>query len=369
MTEKEFSIIKGVYTSISKGNLKNLTHQRIRTIVKNQIPGTRVTQHRQRRLFTLLDAQWRIRFHPPSFGLNRIYFHFQLSRSSSLSKILGFSNPANTLLATTIVYQDGKFDNYRGIIVLPTQIIGSMEKYLKNCEDKGQIIIKELSKINDIQITHSLKLYVAEKGWRALKFAEYQNFLRNTKAQKEHTALSDNDLMLTSPFYTNWHFRQDSKYTKPTQFIELFCNALPAFSYDELLHKDPSKRKEFRFSDSEFRLLKYLHDKNVLQLTFEPLQLMADFSLQQFWIQPISSISQDVLFNLIRYLPVTHVISTEKTKYIWTRLTPQFVKLLNDDLNWDVTPLTIRYYGLTSQKSWYNQESEEWRRPLLLKNY
>lgn len=368
LTKAQLLILETVLSLIPKAGLRNLTHQRLQSAVtyrRKKMPKERRKKRREshelQKCLTSLETLWNIRFYPSVFDLDRLYFYFQLSDSSSLSEILGLTDPINTTLGASTVYREKNFNNYLGILLLPKEMMKSMTIYLKQCGKHRKIKLYEVRKVIDIQISQSIKLYEAGKGWRALSKAEKRGIIGKSQKQTEKYVISPH-------FYTDWHFQEDREHGTPSQFVDLYCKAIKiAFGFDDLLSKDPSKKKNFRFSKSEQDLLSYLYDRKVIQFNFNPIRLMRDFSLDEFWIKPPKDISQNYFLNVISYLPYSFIISTKKNTFIWTRLTPEFVEWLSIDLGWSVISVIEQYAGKT-KKEWFSHKTHEWISPRLLED-
>ncbi|MHA2246624.1 MAG: hypothetical protein ACXADY_16905 [Candidatus Hodarchaeales archaeon] len=368
LIQDQLLILESVFSLIPKAGLKNLTQQRLKTEVVNKRKKVQTGKRKKRmkprelqRLFTLLDAQWNLRFCLSTLDLGRLYFHLQLSDSNQLPEILGYKETGNTTLTASTVYRERNFNNYLGILLLPIEMMRPMEIHLKRCEEKRKIKLHEVSKIIDIQMSRSLKLYEAGKGWRTLGSKEKRKLNQNPKTVNNTNKKNSTTQFVSPRFYTDWHFQQDGEHNTPSQFIDLYCKAVPAFSFDDLQYSDPSKKKHSRFSKPEQDMLSYLYKEEVIQIDFNPIRLMSDFSLNEFWIEIPSNVQQDHLMMIISYLPDCHIISTKINTYLWTRLTPEFVKCFINDLGWKVTPVINIYPGEKTKEDWFDHDSNKWK--------
>ncbi|MHA2246619.1 MAG: hypothetical protein ACXADY_16880 [Candidatus Hodarchaeales archaeon] len=374
LTQDQLLILEAVYSLIPKAGLKNLTQQRIKTSFAKRIKHEQKERRKKRRksqelrkLFTLLNARWVIRPYLSAFGLDWLHFHFQLSESEKISEILGFKNDDNTTLNSSVIYRELSFNNYLGILFLPIKMLKPMELYLKKCENQRKIKIVDASRILDIQVSRSLTLYEKGKGWRCINSKERKNLTQNLKNKEEINQNSHKLFYISPRFYTFWNYKQDKEHDNTSRFIKLYCKMLPHFNFNDLKSKDPSERKSFRFSEEDLKLLSYLHnEQSVIQIDFDPIRLMRDFSLNEFWIGPIVDIPENNLLDFVGYLPDSHMITTKTNTYIWTRLTSEIVQWLRNDLEWSVTPIIEQYSGKLMQYNWFDQKSNEWIPPKLL---
>jgi hypothetical protein len=54
---------------------------------------------------------------------------------------------------------------------------------------------------------------------------------------------------------------------------------------------------------------------------------------------------------------------------MWTVLTQNLVKWLDQELEWAVRPIQTQHWGQTPEKYWFDYESCEWNTPHLLNEY
>lgn len=82
--------------------------------------------------YSLIDGKWFIQFHSPSFGLTRLFFHFELPDKVPIEKIINFDDPNNTVLTLSNVHSiREKKDQYIGTLLIPTKDIARLESYLQ----------------------------------------------------------------------------------------------------------------------------------------------------------------------------------------------------------------------------------------------
>jgi len=373
LTQDQLLILKAIYHIIPKAGLRNITRQRLKTAVENRRKKIQFNERKKRgrsqdlrKLFILLNAHWTIRPYPNAFGLDRLFFNLQLGDSTKISEILGFKDPDNTTLASSTVYRELNFNNYYGILFIPTRMLKPMETFLRQAEEKRKVKIISLEKILDIQVSRSLTLYKASKGWQELNSKEMHKITQDLKNKKEFDQNVHQNYFISPRFYTNWNYRQNSKYGTPDKLIELYCDLILPFTFDNLLSRKSSEKDNFRFSEEDRAVLTHLHKQSVIQLDFDPIRLMRDFSLDEYWIKIPDDIDEDNLLNFIGYLPDSHIISTNIHKYLWTRLTSKIVRWIKKDLKWPTIPIIEQYGGKLTQHKWYDYERQEWRTPKIL---
>ncbi|MFX0181489.1 MAG: hypothetical protein ACFE95_00305 [Candidatus Hodarchaeota archaeon] len=367
LTDDELLALEVVFSYISTSGPRALNQQRLKTIIGSRVKNRRFIR-RLNRFFTLLDAQWLIRFYPPAFGLERLYFHFQLNESVSLAEILDFQNPTNVTLGASYVYRIDEFHNYLGIIWVPTQALKPMQDYLKHKEKQGLLILNGLDRIIDTQVSWSLLLYEPGKGWRSLNTSEYQRLKHRLKPSTIIKKKSEpRQFFLGKPFNKNWYFKRENGDWKPDQYINICCKISSPIRFNNLSSVGHSQKNNDLFSKTELQLLTELYRIQVLQVYFDPLRLSRDFSLDQYWIQVPITIPFEKLRFLLSYLPTTNIFFTENFFYIWTILTSEIFKFLAYDIGWNVYRITALYWEKPFDTRWFDFQSKEWKIPNELK--
>jgi hypothetical protein len=367
LTDDELLALEAEFSHISTVGTRALNQQRLKTTIGNRVKN-RGFIRRLARFFILLDAQWYIRFYPPAFGLERLYFHFQLNESVSLPEILDFQNPTNITLGASYVYRIDEFHNYLGIIWVPTQALKPMQDYLKQKEKQGLLILNGLDRVIDTQVSWSLLLYEPGKRWRSLNTSEYRRLKHQLKPSTIIKKKSEPpQFFLGKPFNTNWHFKRDNGDWKQDQYINICCKISSPIRFNNLPLVGHSQKNNNLFSKTELQLLTKLHRIQVLQVSFDPLRLSRDFSLDQYWIQVPITIPFEKLQFLLSYLPTSNIFSTEDYFYIWTMLTSEIFRFLVYDIGWNVYRITPLYWEKPFDTKWFDFQSKEWKIPNELK--
>ena len=358
----EVQAIEISFSQVSTTGPRILSQQRIKDVIKSHITTPRFIR-KLPNFYKSLNAQWNLRLFPPAFGLERLYFYFQLSEETTLEEVLGHKNELNTTLRGTDIYLAGSTQKYLGFILIPSRIIENMKAYLQRWSENKGIILFDLAIVNQIQISRSMILYEIGKGWRSLTSRERAQVRQQLQKSRrsEYPAF-----FLTPAFNTKWNYLQDAKYSSPAGYIDLYCKIKPPFSFQELPLSLYSQQNRPRFSNKEQQLLSYLYHKNVLQINFDPIRLRSDFSLDSYWIQIPQNVEFTDLQILLSYLPVTNIYNTETTNYLMTVLTPDLVQWLVQDLEWSVQSIRTEYRGKTPERNWYDLQALEWRKPHLL---
>jgi hypothetical protein len=368
LTRDQVEVLSTVFHYIRNIKPSKLNQQTLKAAITRKVRNSGFSRHLPR-FFTLLDAQWNLRFYPAAFGLELVYFNFQVSEPKTLFDIIDFNDPANSTLGATTVYRIGKFNTFCGIIYLPSGTSKLMKTYLKQCEHQGLIMLQEFIRIVDAQKSNSLALYESEKGWRDLNPKEKQKLGRQIKNQinlNEH--LPSSTFFLSPPFYTNWHFQKNKECCSPTQLIALYCKFHPSFSYTDMNSSMKFQNKYLLFLELDQEILTSLYHKKVVQISLNPIRLFKDFSLNSFWIEVPQNVKMKTLMVLLSILPTATIYTTETDSFqIWTVLTPKIYQWISRGLEWKVHSVRYSYWGKNLDITWFDPKSLEWKVPSLLK--
>jgi hypothetical protein len=368
LTDDELQALEAVYSYLSSAGLRALNQRRLKATIANRVKRPKFIRELAQ-LFTLLNAQWNIRFYPPAFGLERLFFQFQLNESTSLTEILDLQNPANTILGASYVYRIDEFNNYLGIMWLPTQTIKAMQDYLIQKEKQGFLILNRLAKIFNSQVSSSLILYEPRKGWRNLNASEYRRLRHQLRPSISRRRSSEPPPFHCSPpFDTRWDYQKDSNNGTPGQFISLCSKFSKPFYFDDLPQSGQLGKDNVRFLDNEIPLLTELYNNQVIQVNFDPFRLFQDFTTDQFCIQVPATIPFEKLRFLLSYLPKANIFTTEdQTRYIWTFLTPEIIEFLVQDIELNVYKSIPLHWGRNIETLWFDPQTSEWKIPHVIK--
>jgi hypothetical protein len=367
LTADEVQALRVISSHAANAGIQALSQQSLKENVTHYVETPRFSQ-KLSKFLKLLNAQWTLIFYPPALGLERLYFHVQLNKTPSTSQILGYLDSSNMTLRGSNIYRIGDSQTYWGFLLIPSRNLKAMKDYLKHCEVEGQLILLDLARVDEIQISQSMILYQEEKGWRDLTLQEQRGIgrqLRNERHPENREELPSG--LISPPFDKEWYFNQNNK--QAAKVIDLYCKGVPSFSFSELASRLYSKQSSFRFSKEELQLIAYLFHKKVLQCDFNPTRLISDFSLDRYSIQIPQNMKLENLEILLSYLPRARVFTTETGIQMWTVLTPSLVNWLVHDLEWPVQPIYTQYWGQTPERSWFDYQSCQWNTPHLLTNY
>lgn len=365
LRRNEVQVIRVISSHVTNMGIQAFSQQSLKESITRHIPTPRFSK-KLAKLLKLLNAQWNLIFYPPAFGLERLYLYFQLNKTSSISQLLGYQDSKNMSLNGSNIYRIGESQTYWGFLLIPSRDLEAMKNYLKHCEEEEQITLFDLARVSEIQISQSLELYQEEKGWRELTGQEQQRISHQLKNDpKNHDVVSS--FLISPPFDKNWHYKQDKKHE--IKMIDLYCKAVPSFSFSELASRLYSKQSSFRLSREELQLFAYLYHKKVVQCDFNPTRLISDYSLDRFSIEIPQNVTLKHLKILLRYLPRARVFTTETGIQMWTVLTQNLAEWLDQELKWTVRPIQTQYWGQPPEKRWFDYELCEWNTPHLLNEY
>ncbi|MHA2203728.1 MAG: hypothetical protein ACW991_08570, partial [Candidatus Hodarchaeales archaeon] len=306
---------------------------------------------------------------PPAFGLDRLYFRFQLSEGITLNEVLGYEEELNTTLTATDIYQAENPQTYSGFILIPSSLLADMKTCLQRCHDKKQIYLFELARVNQIQISRSITLYQMGEGWRNLTSREKSTIKQVLKTSRLPRGYELPRYYVTPSFNTEWNYKEDDRYSTPAGYIDLYCKMRSSFSFTDLPTRLHSQQSKEIFSKKEQQLLTYLYHKKVFHIHFDPIRLGSDFSLDMYWVQLPPNVKPNNLQILLSYLPVVNVYNTETTNFMMVVLTPDLIQWFNQDLEWSIQSVRHKYRGKALRRNWYDNEATEWRIPRLIEGF
>ncbi len=360
LTEEQIEVLKIIFSYINKEGPRALNQQVVKRAVSKLKPNRRFILELDR-FFTLLDTLWEIRLYQPAFGLEPCLFHITLEDSTSPFDIIDFNDPRNTTLNTAIIYHIQNSNSYYGTFLLPDGTINLMQSFFEKLKSQEILLAYQLTRVKEIQLSHSLMLYVPEKGWRKLTSAEYRQLeLQLTSKNTGNTISRSSSFFPTPLFNKKWDFRSDRTRITPEQFIDLYCKSLAPFTFQEL---ESQGHSNFRLNKKDQRLLQYMFQLRVIHLNLTPIRLYRDFSLDGYWVQIPADINQKKLNLFLGYLSSANIYYTDQETQIWTRLTPKLFQWMNNILKWKVFPVSLYYRGKYSQKEWYDSTQEQWIKP------
>ncbi len=368
LTDEEFQILQIIYSLIKNSGIKALNFNHIKTTISHQMKKPNISRILNR-FFTRIDAYWYLQFNPTTFGLERLFFHFQLKESISLSDIIDFQNSVNTTLCASNIYQIRNFPNmYTGFLLIPSYCLKELKDYLQQKERQGDLFIHTLSQITDSRISGSLALYKVGEGWSTLsqhKLGILRNRLTTSRPrERKGKQESIHPSLLMDPYDQTWHY---SWHPHPNQVISLICKIPRAFTVKDLSRRFSIKQTNNTISISESNLLKELFRKQVARITFFPNRMIYEFSLDDYWVE-VSPIPYKQLLRLLYWLPTVHLFLMDKNIQMWTKLTPNLAEWLRNDLNWSVKEI-IQYKSPSRLlKTFYNEETSQWKTPSILKS-
>jgi hypothetical protein len=365
LSAEELQILKSVYSFILENEFHALNPSRIKaSIIKNiSIPNL---SRRLANFFKLFETKWYLLFHPPAFGLERLYFHFQLSEKTSLAEIINFQNPQNTVLCSSDVYIIKGFSNsYIGTLSVPTRYFNPLENYLQQCVIEGKIILQELKRIKMLRRSASLALYRENHGWRSLSSTKWRYLtekLKSTRSRRPRASLES--FYVTPPFNLTWLYQHHSH---PSQIIKLYCEVPEEFSFDELPNQPTKEQRHNTLTKTDIDLLKDLIRKRVVYIGFRSDQLWYEWALDAYWVK-IPQITENQLNHLLQWLPFSELYYTHQEIQMRVRIPNDWVQRIKEDLNWVIMPIIRPHYPMNLRYNYYDDNTLQWLIPSVLQS-
>ncbi len=361
LKSEELHALETIHALSLETGINALDQRYIRTNIFNRVKSSSLLKKIEN-LFLRLDSRWLLRFYPPAFDLELLFFQFQLNESTSLREIIDFHNPTNTTLCNSSVYWIRGFHNmYCGILVVPAKFVDALQRYFQKCHSQAQLVLQELTKIDTSRISASLLLYQATKGWRTPTLTDWRRLVPMLKTKyPRKMRMKLTSYYLTPAFNEHKFNRQET-----SRLIHLFCKIPRDFSFKELPLGSNNNQKQIKQSKTEIKLLEELYLQKIVQISFLCRGLVYEFSLDNYWIK-VPKMPLDQLSRLLAWIPFSRLYLAENNIFIWTYLTPEFAQWLSTDLEWAVMPIIRNHNPLSFNLDWYAQEAQQWKIPLVL---
>lgn len=366
LTTSQIQILKVVYSQIEKTGIYTLDPYRLKDeiIQQLQMPSSAKTTTELKRIFTLLEARWYIRFFSPAFGLDRLFFHIQLINSSSFQDLIDCQDPLNSVLGTSDIYRiRDKTNTYMGVLYIPSQDVDLLISYIKRLEKERTIVLHDLQKIKTRWLSISLNQYEPDLGWIDPTKTEMKHLARTLNSEKlEKRKKNLNSLYIPPSFNFKWHF---SKHPLPRKLIELYCKIPQAYSFSDLPLGSYTNQKSRSLEKADIGLLKQLYYNRVIQIDFIPFRVVYDYSYDLYYVN-IPRHEGFQLKQLLQLLPYGEIIETKRNIKIWTRLSQGIIDWMQNDLTWEVEPMIRDQFPRDLDQNWFNKEELQWITPKIL---
>ncbi|MFX1505506.1 MAG: hypothetical protein ACFFDC_05255 [Promethearchaeota archaeon] len=362
LRSEELHALETIHVMSLEAGLSALDQRPIKTNIFNWVKSPSLYKKLEN-FFLRLDCKWFLRFYTPVFGLELLFFQFQLNESTALQDIIDFHNSMNTTLCNSSVYKIRGFqDMYSGILVVPTNSIDRLRIYLQKCHSQAKLVLHELTKIKTSRISVSLLLYQATKGWRTPTPTDWRRLVPMLKTKNPRRMR----MKLTSYYLTQPFNEQFTNNLDKSSLINLFCKIPREFSFKELPLGPNNDEIHVKLSKGDIKLLEEMYDENLVQIGFLSNGLIYEFSLDTYWIKT-PKMSLDQLSRLLAWIPFCRLYFTENNIFIWSYLTSEFAQWLSTDLEWTVMPIIENHNPQRFKIDWYTDKEQQWKTPLILK--
>ncbi|MHA2247726.1 MAG: hypothetical protein ACXADY_22450 [Candidatus Hodarchaeales archaeon] len=245
-----------------------------------------------------------------------------------------------------------------GYLVCPNNDLSLLKTYISRFKEEDRIILHEMGEIVDLYRSTSLNLFKKKNRWQTSLPTNFQRItlpLRRSNPRKTGSSLPE--YFLTYTFNKKWNYNQ---YPDPAQVIVVYCEAVKEFNVQNLLYSSSE------FSRTELSLLRYLDSKRISQVNLFFYTLLQLFSPDTYLITLNSSVPLYQLDRLLFWLPFSHVYYTETSTKILTILTPEIVKWLEANFNWDIHQVALARPFHKPHSEWFNPKTLEWKTPSCL---
>ena len=365
ITKTQFQILDSLYTFIEKSGVQSLDPQKLKTYFVSQVnfPTNIKPSSEIKRLFSLINGRWVLRFSSAAFGLSRLLIQFQLLNSTSIEEIVNFQDPLNTVLCNSDIYKvRDSSETYIGNILIPLEAKKPLEKHFKELEEQKLLKLNKIKPITTVRTSISLTQYKKDFGWVTLGSTKLRKLASLLKSKQPKNRQIESSLFHFSRLLSNQLYY--NKHPFPEKIVQLYCSTPSEYSYPYLPLK-PKIQEDTTLSRTEIGLLKQLYYNKVVNVGFIPLHLVYDFSLDLYCIT-VPKLPNDKLKHFLALLPYSEIHYTENEINILARITPKLVEWIINDLNWPVQSILQTHYPLKLEFTWFNPKTLQWKIPIVL---
>jgi hypothetical protein len=363
LTSDELEMLKTTFSAIESGKSESLRSKYIkRKIITNIAISSKYKRESEiSRFYTLIDGKWWFQYTSSCFGLDRVFFHIHLESNIEINQIIDFNDSNNTVLGQSDVYQllNSK-DEYMGAFLIPDRDIERLHDYLRQCEQKNYLKIKEFAIVTQKRRNTTLTLYKPDSGWQILPKKEQKDIIQQFQLQKVEE--KEIDYPRVPP---QWSF---TEYPYPLDIIKLYCKSPDQFSYSRLPFdkiKGEKGKNSQQLSIAEIGILKYLINKKALEVGFTPWRLVYNYSVSEYFIK-LPKISIEKLAPFLKVFPYRETYFLERNIYIRTLLPVEIVSLIKNDLKWTIHQVSRTHPIPDMNFSWFDNTRLEWISPKVL---
>jgi len=362
----QLQILETTHKLSTKIGIYSLDPRHLRNEIVGQLQFLKKTKPKieLNRLFSLTEGQWRILFFSPAFGLDRLFFHIQLTSSSTLKDLLGYHNPDNTVLTISDIYKvrDGS-NTYFGLLYVPTQNVKNLIAYIKQLDNENLLILHNLQKIKTKWTSNSFAQYKPELGWINITQSQ-KNSLKRSFSSKKSRMEEEKIEYLHNPvsFNLNWHF---TNHPLPTKLIKLYSKIAQGYSFSNLPLGSSRNQANKSITKDELGILKQLYYNRVVFVDFIPWRIVHDFSIDLYVIN-IPKFPRSKLNYLLNLISYSDIYETEKNVSLWTRLPQTLEHWMKKDLNWEIDSVIRDHNPRDLNYDWFDEEELQWKTPEIL---
>jgi hypothetical protein len=364
LSTSKLNLIESIFSIVENEGIYSLNSRILKRKLKPYFSKKSTYSNELKAFFSQLESRWNLNFHPPGFGLEKIFIQLQLL-GNQIDKIIPFQEANSTLMRfSDIYYSRDENDTYFGIVFVPTQDKNLFFEYLKEMEQKGLLKISRYTPITSTHRSISLEKYKADTGWISLTKGQRKKQIDLLKSKIGKNMETKKNLHYFSPsFNEKWYFTQ---HQLPLELIRIYCNLSSSYSYNRLPFTSFSNKEENSFTKETIGLLKQLNYNNNLNIDWIPLRLVYEFSLDYYWIiTPKFPLPQ--LTRFLEILPYSVVHLAEDQIILFAYLTPQLAQWMSEDLNWEIHFISRLFSPVNLHYEWFNEDKMQWETPLFLR--
>jgi hypothetical protein len=363
LNDTQIQFIENVNINIQNVGIQSLNSKYIRKNVFHTIITESMSTKDISSYISLLEGKWAINRNLNAFNIDSVFFHVRLTNSRQFNEIIDLHSEDNSLLKVSDVYQaKDNSKHYMGLLYVPSRNYGNLINYLYKREEKRELQIRKLVKINDIRRSVSLRSYKANQGWIHLKKSHLKEILSTVMNEQPNNYQGEKTFYLTPPFGKDWNFKQ---HPLPYEMIRLFCKLPETFSYGNLPLEIKKDLSQSMFSIDERGLLKQLYYNKIFYVSYIPWRLVYEYSLSLFYII-IPNLYIEAILPFLEIIPFAEIYTFKDGLCIWAYLSDQIVSWIKNFLPWQIYPITHIHIPYPLDITWFNQQKLLWKSPKIL---
>lgn len=361
---REILMMKDLNELFRRIGIYGLDLREIRSSISHRFPNHTMKKKEFTRFLIQVGGRWFLLLQSSAFGVERIFFHFEINNQNKRNGPIDFKNSENTLLTISDVFKSVTSPNlFMGVMYVPNNDLERIVSFMNASDKNKEIKLKSISRIKTTHKSISLKDYEPNEGWTKLSSTQLKRrFKLSQNRNLDNKDGIDSYLYITPSLNLDWKY---SDHKLPSQLIKLYCKIPAEYSYPNLPLEIQKGESNTKLSNNERGLLKLLPKKNVVQLGFIPWEIIYEFSLTRYLlIFPKTSLPK--LNWCLELVPYCDIDITNENVLLWTRLTSNYVKWIKKNIDCIIHPISRLHFPSPVKFEWFDNNKNQWKTPEII---